>query len=83
MSRRKWFFGILIATFLLDIVDTQIKGADYMATLGQGYWVRLAVYGVASAIAIRVANQRYQLAFAVLALVYEIGWALRLYDTLV
>jgi len=37
MSRRKWFFGILIATFLIDIVDTAIKGTSYLQALGPEY----------------------------------------------
>lgn len=82
MSRRKWFFGILIGTFLLDIVDTFIKGSDYVASLGTLYWVRLAFYVIASAVAIRIENQRFQLIYAIAALVYEVAWALTLYDTL-
>jgi hypothetical protein len=83
MSRRKWFFGILIATFLLDIVDTAIKGPAYLHALGPEYWLRIGFYVIASAVAIRVENQRFQLVYAILALVYEVAWALRLYDTLV
>lgn len=82
MSRRRWFFGLLILTFLLDIVDTFIKGRDYTAALGPEYWVRCAIYVGASIIAMAVANQRFQLAFAILALLGEIGWTLGLYDTL-
>jgi hypothetical protein len=29
MSRRKWFFGLLAATFLLDLIDTRLKGGSY------------------------------------------------------
>jgi hypothetical protein len=83
MSRRKWFFGILIATFLLDVIDTLIKGPTYLNSLGPEYWVRLASYIIASAIAIRVESQRFHLAYAVVALIGEGAWALSLYDTLV
>jgi len=82
MSRRKWFFGILIGTFFLDIIDTLIKGGDYVQSLGPEYWVRIAFFVITSAAAIIVSNQRFQLAFAIVALVAEIGWALGLYDTL-
>ncbi|WP_448951438.1 hypothetical protein [Labrys neptuniae] len=82
MSRRRWFFGLLILTFLLDIGDTFIKGRDYTAALGPEYWVRFAAYVSVSAIAMVVSNQRFQLAFAIVALVGEIGWTLSLYDTL-
>jgi hypothetical protein len=83
MSRRAWFFGILIGTFLLDIIDTAIKGSAYVQSLGPEYWVRMVFYVVASILAILIKNQRFQLAYAIVALVYEIAWALSLYDTLV
>jgi len=82
MSRRRWFFGILIGAFLLDIVDTLIKGHDYLLSLGDGYWLRVAFYGVASIVAMLVQNQRFQLAYAIAALVFEVAWAFSLYDTL-
>lgn len=34
LKRRHWFFAILGATFLLDIVDTVVKGEPYFDTLG-------------------------------------------------
>ncbi len=82
-SRRGWFFGILIGTFLLDIVDTFIKGPAYMASLGPEYWVRFVFYAIICTLAIVLKNQRLQLACAIAALVFEITWALSLYDTLV
>ena len=82
MSRRKWFFGILIGTFILDIADTFIKGTEYAQSIGPEYWVRFALYVVASAAAIKTENQRFQLAFAIVALIGETGWAFSLYYTL-
>jgi hypothetical protein len=82
-SRRRWFFGILIGTFLLDIVDTFIKGPAYVASLGTEYWVRFAFYLIVGSLAIVIQNQRFQLVLAIAALVYEIAWALSLYGTLV
>jgi hypothetical protein len=60
-----------------------IKGPIYLNSLGPEYWVRLAFYIIASAIAIRVESQRFHLAYAVVALIGEGAWALSLYDTLV
>jgi hypothetical protein len=37
LKRRHWFFSILAATFLLDVIDTLIKGEPYFDTLGLQY----------------------------------------------
>ncbi len=34
LKRRHWFFSILGATFLLDVLDTLLKGEPYFDTLG-------------------------------------------------
>ena len=33
-ARRGWFFGLLAATYLLDVVDTLIKGEEHFARFG-------------------------------------------------
>ncbi|WP_414608931.1 hypothetical protein [Stenotrophomonas pavanii] len=38
LSRRGWFFGLLVALFLLDIVDTKLKGLDHLQRLGPEYF---------------------------------------------
>jgi len=37
-SRRKWFFGLLIAVYIIDSADTLAKGWDYALNLGLEYW---------------------------------------------
>lgn len=83
MSRRAWFFGILIGLFIFDIVDGWIKGSGYLSSFGPGLWIRLAFYAAGSAAAIAVKNVRFQTAFAIAALACEIGWALAEYYTLI
>ena len=34
MSRRRWVFGLTALTFVLDVIDTRLKGATYFASLG-------------------------------------------------
>lgn len=82
LSRRKWFFGLLIAAYLMDIVDTLAKGEAYAAHLGPEYWLRAVFYIAGSAIAIRTESQRFHMAYAVLALLGQFAWAVSLYDTL-
>ena len=81
MSRRGWFFGILIAVFLLDIIDGRIKGTGYLSSLGPFLWPRFAFYVAGSAAAITTSNARFHVAFAVAALVVEVVWAFVQYYT--
>jgi hypothetical protein len=37
LSRRKWFFGLLAATFIADIIDTSLKGSAYLHSFGRLY----------------------------------------------
>ncbi len=73
LKRRHWFFGVLAATFLLDIVDTLIKGEPYFDTLGLDYLVQVPIGLALSAIAILTANRRFHLGLVVAHLLYQ-GW---------
>lgn len=79
LSRRGWFFGVLAVVYLFDMVDTWLKGASYAQALGVEYLVRSAVFVVLSLIAMRTRNKRFHATFAVLGLLYEATYILRLY----
>lgn len=83
MSRRKWFFGILAATYACDLVDTLLKGPEHLAKLGNEYLLRSPVYIALCLCAIAISDRRFHLAFVYASLVYEITFILRLFDTLV
>src|SRR5262245_14878929 len=40
LSRRVWFFGFVALTLALDVIDTWIKGGDYLRSLGPEYLAR-------------------------------------------
>lgn len=82
MSRRKWFFGLLALSFLVDMADTALKGAAHWAELGIEYPLRIAAYVVLCLIAMVSANRLFHAAFICAALVYQLAWILRLYPTL-
>jgi hypothetical protein len=42
LSRRRWFFGILAATCVADIIDTTLKGSAYPHSFGVEYPMRIA-----------------------------------------
>ena len=81
LSRRYWFFGILAATFIADIVDTNLKGSPYLHSLGVEYPIRIAVGLAVCCIAMFTRNRRIQLALLAVSLLYQVFYILRLYST--
>jgi hypothetical protein len=78
-SRRRWFFGLMIAIFALDLEDTFLKGRQYYLHLGIEYPIRAAMFIVACAIALVSRNRRYHQVFAVASVVYQLSYIFRLY----
>lgn len=82
MSRRAWFLGLLAAFFVIDFWDTWLKGAEHFASLGVEYPISSACYVAACVVGMRTSSRRFHAAFAVIALLYQISWALRYYGTI-
>jgi len=82
LSRRRWFFGLLAMGFLVDAVDTALKGPTYVASLGQEYPLRLVTYLALCVVAAVVKDARFHLAFAAANLVYQVSFIVRRYDVL-
>ena len=53
-KRRGWFFGVLIAVYVVDYLDTWVKGADYLRSFGVELPLRNACYVIAGLIAIKI-----------------------------
>jgi hypothetical protein len=81
LSRRKWFFGFLAATFIADVIDTRLKGLPYLRSFGIEYPIRIAVSLAVCFIAMFVRNRRVQLTLLAVSLLYQISFILRLYST--
>jgi hypothetical protein len=79
LKRRHWFFGVFAATFLLDVVDTLIKGMPYFDSLGVGYLVQVPLGIALCLIAIRAADRRYHLALVLVHLAYQAFWIVQLF----
>ncbi|RXF69619.1 hypothetical protein [Hansschlegelia zhihuaiae] len=82
MSRRGWFFGLLAAVFLVDIVDTYLKGGEYFRSFGPEYPTRNLVYAAVFVAAAFIRNERFHVALVVVALAYQASWILRLFDSI-
>ena len=83
LSRRKWFFGILALTYVVDILDTLLKGMDRFRLYGIEYPVQAVMFTILSLVAASTDNRRFHAVFVTLALVYEITFTLRHFATLV
>ena len=81
ISRRKWFFGFLAATFVADIIDTCLKGAAYLHSFGVEYPIRIAASLAICFIAMFTRNRRIQLGLLAVSVLYQISFILRLYGT--
>lgn len=81
-SRRRWFYGLLAAIFVVDIGNTLIKGTDFFLALGVQYPIRQVLLAVGAVIAIFVSSRKYQVFFVTLALVHQFIWIFRHFDVL-
>jgi hypothetical protein len=81
LKRRHWFFAIFGLTFLLDIVDTLIKGEPYFDTLGLDYLVQVPIGLLLAGIAIWTANRRFHLGLVIVQLIYQAWWIYILFYT--
>lgn len=82
MTRRIWFFGALAVTFILDLVDTLIKGEAHFSRFGHEYLIRTPILIVLCIIAIRTSSLRFHAAFVVAMLAYQCSWIFRFFGTL-
>lgn len=82
MSRRAWFFGLLAATYAMDVIDTRLKGARYLAHLGMEYPIRIVALTALCVIAGFVRDRRFHAVFAAGGLAYLISYILRFYGSL-
>lgn len=78
-SRRKWFFGVLAFSFVTDVIDTLLKGPEYLQHLGVEYPIRNILHLVLCLLAIRITNRTFHGVLVIAFIVYEMSYILRLY----
>ena len=82
-ARRGWFFGLLATTYLLDVVDTLIKGEEHFARFGVEDLVRTPLFVGLCLVARRTDNRRFHAGFVAFTLIYQVSWIVRLFDRIV
>ncbi|MBN8728583.1 MAG: hypothetical protein J0H15_12900 [Xanthomonadales bacterium] len=77
IRRRWWFFGLLGATFVMDAIDTMIKGADYWQIWSRAHMVEVPLGIALCIVAGSTVRRRVHLSLAVLYLLYQGSWIVR------
>lgn len=78
IRRRHWFFGLLAATFVLDVIDTLIKGRAHWTQLVTDYMIQVPFGLGLCAIACSTTRPRVQLALVLIHIAYQIFWVTRI-----
>ena len=77
LSRRKWFFGIFAVTQAFDLIDTWIKGASFLRSLGIEYIFDVVVFIALYIIAAITRNLTFHTLFIIGVFVYEVSFIVR------
>jgi hypothetical protein len=84
LSRRKWFFGLLTVWAAIDLIDTAIKNTaemNYFASLGTEYLISQVALTLGSVVGLVSGRASVHATIAVLFLIYQISWVLRMFST--
>lgn len=81
-ARRRWFFGLFVLVYVIDVFDTLLKGTDHFMTRPLYYFVSTAVYIALCVVAMFWSNARFHGAFAVGAIVFQFSWFIRTFGNL-
>jgi hypothetical protein len=77
LNRRRWFFGLFALTFILDVVDTAIKGSERWSHYSADYLVQVPLGLGLCLFASLFADKRLQLGTALLHIAYQAYWVFR------
>jgi len=81
-ARQRWFFGLLAMLFVLDMLDTAIKGSEYFFDYGWLYPMRQSLMALLAVVAMCVRNRGFHAAFVTAALLSQVAWILYRFDIL-
>ena len=84
LSRRKWFFGLLIGWGAVDLIDTAIKNTpemNYFASLGTEYLISQVALTLGAVVGLVSHRASVHATIAILFLIYQVSWVLRVFST--
>lgn len=79
-SRKNWFFSVLAVSFIADVVDTYLKGDNYFLGNETEYIIRITTHIALCLLAIYSNNKKFHLILALLFIMYEISFIIRLFN---
>jgi hypothetical protein len=82
LARRTWFFGIFATIEAMDLVDTLIKGPDYLHSLGPEYLWQTGAFLALCAVAAWTRNVTFHGLFAAGGLIYQAAFIYRYFFSL-
>jgi hypothetical protein len=74
IKRRRWFFGLLATTFVLDVLDTLVKGLAHWTQLSSDYLVQVPIGLMLCLVGSLSARRSAQLALVALNIAYQLYW---------
>ena len=78
-SRKKWFFSTLALTYLLDLIDSNLKGTDYLHALGTEYYVSISLHFLLCIAVMQTKKQWVHMLLAIGFIAYQVSWIFRVY----
>lgn len=81
-QRRNWFYALLLVLFIIDVIDTMVKGEKYYHHYGIAYPIRqtLLMAGAVGGLVLR--SPRYDAAYAFCVLIAQAVWIAVLFNAL-
>lgn len=79
LDRRKWFFGLLASSLVLDVIDTYVKSESRLREYNLDLIITTPLLFILCIVAMRVANRRFHLAMVAFNMIYEVIWIVRLF----
>ncbi|WP_199555658.1 hypothetical protein [Sandaracinobacteroides hominis] len=80
LSRRRWIFGFMALSCVLDVGDTLLKGRSYFQHLGSPYIAHCVAFFAIAAIGATSRNPRVHAALVATALFLQAGYFFLMYD---
>lgn len=82
INRRRWFFGLMAASFVLDMGDTLIKGSERWTQLSGDYLIQVPIGLVLCLIGCVFAQRWVQMSMAAVHIAYQAYWIGRVVYTM-
>lgn len=73
-SRRQWFYAFLALVFVIDMLDTLVKGREHFIALGPLYPLRQIGLTLMCCVALFIRNNRFHIGFGLVAILAEMWW---------